>query len=103
VLHFSLERALRNGCNPLAAEAEYRKAGTHIARLSVYGNCRDGAEVALWRLAGAGYGWPGTTSNREALVGPATRVIEANTEIWKFFSRFSLPRSIQEERRVAAP
>ena len=94
---------LRNGCNPLAAEAEYRKAGTHIARLSVHGNCRHGAEVALWRLAGAGHGWPGTTSNREALVGPATGVIEANTEIWKFFSRFSLPRSIQEERRVAAP
>ncbi len=82
----------RNGCNPVATETEHREAGTHTARLSAHGNCRDRAEVALWRLTGAGHGWPGATSNREALVGPATQVIDANTEILKFFSRFSLPR-----------
>jgi poly(3-hydroxybutyrate) depolymerase len=46
--------------------------------------------VVLWKLTGAGHGWPGTESGREALTGPATRVIDANTEVWRFFSRFSL-------------
>ena len=83
---------LRNGCNAVATDTAYRQAGSHSACLSVHGNCRDGAEVALWRLTGAGHGWPGATTIREALVGPATRVIDANTEILKFFSRFQLLR-----------
>ncbi|MGH8674398.1 MAG: hypothetical protein ACREVG_08825 [Burkholderiales bacterium] len=65
------------------------------ASLSVlaYGNCRNGAEVMLWKLTGAGHGWPGAAATiRADLVGPATQVIEANTEIWRFFARFSLVR-----------
>lgn len=97
VLHPSVDATLaawrrRNGCDSTAAEREYRESGGHTARLLVYGNCRDDAEVALWQLTGAGHGWPGTGSKMNALIGPATKVIDANTEIWRFFSRFYLPR-----------
>ena len=97
VLHPSVEATLaawvkRDGCDSVATERASREAGGHGARLFVYANCRDGAEVALWKLTGAGHGWPGGTPMLEALVGPATGVIDANTEIWRFFSRFSLHR-----------
>lgn len=97
VLHPSVDATLsawiqRNGCNSTAFEREFRESGGHTARLLVNGNCRDGTEVALWKLTGAGHGWPGARSNMEALLGPATKVIDANTEIWRFFSRFTLPR-----------
>lgn len=36
------------------------------------------------------HGWPGSTPALEKLLGPSTRVIDANVEIWKFFSQFSL-------------
>ena len=97
VLHASVEATLsawvqRDGCAAAAREREYREAGGHTARLLVWGKCRDGAEVALWKLSGAGHGWPGGKPALESLVGPATRVIDANTEIWRFVSRFALPR-----------
>jgi len=97
VMHQSVDAMLsawvqRNGCAPSATEKELRELAGHTARRLVYGNCRDGAEVTLWKLTGAGHGWPGAKSNRETLLGPATKVIDANTEIWRFFSRFSLPR-----------
>lgn len=82
--------ARRDGCDPAPVDKEFRESGGHTARLLVYPHCRDGAEVWLWKLSGAGHGWPGTVTGREGLVGPATRVIDANTEIWRFVSRFSL-------------
>jgi polyhydroxybutyrate depolymerase len=97
VLHASVDETLaawvrRDGCDASATEREARQAGGDSARLLVYGHCRDGAEVALWKLSGAGHGWPGGTPVLEALLGPATKVIDANTEIWRFVSRFALPR-----------
>jgi polyhydroxybutyrate depolymerase len=97
VLHPSVETTLaawvkRNGCSPVAVEKEYKKTGGHTAQRLVHENCRDGAEVALWKLTGAGHGWPGAVTTREALTGPATGVIDANTEIWRFLSQFELRR-----------
>ncbi|MGR8978768.1 MAG: alpha/beta hydrolase family esterase [Gammaproteobacteria bacterium] len=97
ILHPSVDAALsawkrRNGCDASADETDLRQSGGHTARLLVYGNCKDGAEVALWKLTGAGHGWPGAGSNLTGLLGPATSVIDANTEIWRFFSRFNPPR-----------
>jgi polyhydroxybutyrate depolymerase len=97
VLHPAVDAALsawasRDGCARAATEREFREAGGHTARRFVYGNCRDGAEVALWKLTGAGHGWPGAAPILEALVGPPTNVIDANTEIWRFVSRFQLRR-----------
>lgn len=101
VLHPSVDTALsawvrRDGCGSTAAEREFRESAGYTARHLVYGNCRDGVEVALWKLARAGHGWPGGRPTLEALLGPSTQVIDANTEIWRFFSRFSLRR--QESR-----
>ena len=96
VLHPSVEATIaawakRDGCVPTPVEKEFRDTvGGHTARRLVYEHCRDGAEVDFWRLTGAGHGWPGAMTTRDALVGPATIIIDANTEIWRFLSRFAL-------------
>lgn len=99
VLHVGVDQTLaawatRNGCKPEPERVEQRPADAagHTAERLVWPACRAGAEVSLWRLTGAGHGWPGSRSGRESLIGPATRIIDANTEAWRFFSRFSLPR-----------
>ena len=95
VLHVGVEATVdawvkRDGCGAAATPMEARESGGHTARLLVHGGCREGTEVALWKLTGAGHGWPGATPALERLVGPATTVIDANAEIWRFVSRFSL-------------
>jgi polyhydroxybutyrate depolymerase len=64
----------------------------HTATLLDYGPCRTGADVRLWKLTGAGHGWPGAPSVlSERLIGPQTRVIDAAEEIWRFVRLFSRP------------
>jgi poly(3-hydroxybutyrate) depolymerase len=45
-----------DGCAVTPEEKDFREAGGHTARLLVYGKCRDGAEVAHWKLTGGGHG-----------------------------------------------
>lgn len=78
----------RNGCDPTPVEEEFRESAGHAARRLVYRHCGDGAEVSHWQLTGAGHGWPGAVATREVLVGPATGVVNANAEVWRFLSRF---------------
>jgi polyhydroxybutyrate depolymerase len=85
-------------CAPKAVLEEVRHgaAGTpaaaHTASRYVFYGCRDGAEIALWKLSGAGHVWPGGRSDDlPRLLGPGTDVIDANEEMWKFFRRFALP------------
>jgi len=81
------------------AEARERRTGAagtpgaaHTATLYVYPGCRDGVEVALWKLAGAGHVWPGAQRDHlQQLLGPGTDVIDANVEMWRFFQRHRLP------------
>ena len=48
-------------------------------------------EVVLWKLTGAGHVWPGGMQDyMESLLGQSTEVIDANKEIWRFFSGYSL-------------
>jgi len=84
-------------CAPKAVLEEVRHgaAGTptaaHTASRYVFYGCRDGTEVALWKLSGAGHVWPG--GRRDYLprvLGAGTDVIDANEEMWKFFRRFAL-------------
>jgi len=43
----------------------------------------------LWKLSGAGHVWPGGVQDYLPwLLGPGTTVIDANSEMWRFFSRF---------------
>ena len=99
VLHPSVEARLAlwakaNACGEtLQAVAERDWTDTegrqHGATLLRYADCR--VETALWRLSGAGHVWPGAQLDyRPALLGPGTRVIDANEEVWRFFQRHRL-------------
>jgi polyhydroxybutyrate depolymerase len=85
--------ARRNGCRSGALED--RRVGNesrgHNATRYVFARCRDDAEVALWKLTGAGHVWPGGKQKfLEHMLGPSTDIIDANTEMWRFFQRFAL-------------
>jgi polyhydroxybutyrate depolymerase len=68
---------------------------THTATKHTWTSCKDGSEVVLWKLTGAGHVWPGSAKVLpESILGPPTRVIDASREIWTFFKRF---------RRLDAP
>ncbi len=99
-LNASVDDALRkwldfDGCplKPAVVDAIAGKPGTpdegHSAIRRVYRPCRQGVEVVLWQLSGAGHVWPGGVRDyMPDLLGTGTAVIDANTEMWKFFSRF---------------
>jgi polyhydroxybutyrate depolymerase len=86
--------ATHNGCAAELAIVDRRSdhdARGHTATKYVYSNCRDGAEVVLWKLTGAGHVWPGGKQKvMERILGPSTDIVDANQEMWNFFSRFSL-------------
>jgi polyhydroxybutyrate depolymerase len=101
VLHPPVEAALakwreHNGCpvrpriaGPISGGPDH----AHSATLLRHAPCRDGAEVALWKLTGAGHVWPGGRQDYlPLLLGAGTDVINANEELWKFFARFHRPQ-----------
>lgn len=79
---------------PAVAKVDTPLRGTgadaaHTATRYVYGPCRAGTEVVLWKLTRSGHVWPGGHHDYLPLVlGPGTAVIDANREMWRFFSRF---------------
>lgn len=83
-----------DGCAAEATVAERRAdrdGRAHSATRYVYSRCRDGAEVVLWKLTGAGHVWPGGKPKYlERVLGPSTDIIDANQEMWNFFKRFSV-------------
>lgn len=102
VLHPSVEQRLAlwakaNGCDAALqaiGEREWTDAAGHghTATLLRYAGCR--VETALWRLSGAGHVWPGGRLDYlPSLLGPGTRVIDANAEMWRFFQRHPLGAS----------
>lgn len=59
----------------------------HTATPWIFGDCRDDAEVILWKLTGSGHVWPGSTQGFAVWrLGPSTEVIDANTLMWELFS-----------------
>jgi polyhydroxybutyrate depolymerase len=83
-----------NGCStePTVTDRRTDRDGRgHTATRFFYSNCRDGAEVVLWKLTAAGHVWPGAKQKfMERLLGPSTDIIDANQEMWNFLKRFSL-------------
>ncbi len=83
-----------DGCAPEPAITDRRAdpdGRGHTATRYVYAGCRDGAEVVLWKLTGAGHVWPGGKQEfLDRLLGPSTDIVDANQEMWNFFKRFSL-------------
>jgi polyhydroxybutyrate depolymerase len=99
VLHPPVEERLAewarfNGCGATPEPVVQRQwapaAGKpHSATLYAYPKCR--AETLLWKLTGAGHVWPGGELDYlPLLLGPGTQVIDANEEMWRFFSRHRL-------------
>ncbi|MGH6631592.1 MAG: alpha/beta hydrolase family esterase, partial [Burkholderiales bacterium] len=65
------------------------KDAKHTAARYTHAPCRNGTEVVLWKLTGAGHVWPGGVQDYLPLIlGTGTAVIDANTEMWRFFRRF---------------
>jgi polyhydroxybutyrate depolymerase len=83
-----------DGCAaaPMATDHRVDRTGRgHSATKYVYPNCRDGASVVLWKLAGAGHVWPGGKQKvLERILGPSTDIIDANRQMWEFFKRYAL-------------
>ena len=82
-----------DGCPAEPTVADRRRVtargGEQTATLLVHEPCATGAPVALWRLTGAGHGWPGGhAALPERIMGPETTVIAAAEEVWRFVSRF---------------
>ena len=74
----------------LKGQAGSKEAG-HTATRYVWAPCREGAEVVLWKFTGTGHVWPGGLQDYfPRLLGPATALVDANVEMWRFFQRFSL-------------
>ena len=72
----------------------------HTATLLVWAPCAGGTEVQLWRLTGAGHGWPGGHVRLpEKVMGPETATIDAALEVWRFVSRFRRPDAPALEAR----
>lgn len=105
VFHPSVESMLKkwiahNGCPQEAKAADFVEAREgpdegHTASRLVYSPCRGGTEVVLWKLTGAGHVWPGGQRDFvPLLLGTSSAIIDANSEMWRFFSRF---------RRAPAP
>ncbi|MAE93641.1 MAG: polyhydroxybutyrate depolymerase [Deltaproteobacteria bacterium] len=65
-------------------EGEGDDAG-HTAQRYRWGACEGGTEVILWKLSGAGHVWPGAAKLRPRLLGAPTKIVDANTEMWRFF------------------
>jgi polyhydroxybutyrate depolymerase len=99
----------RNGCPEAPAVLEQRTwraegDSEHTATLLAWAPCADGSEVRLWKLTGAGHGWPGAAPVLpERLLGPRSDVISAADEVWAFLRRFALPRSQATARPETAP
>ncbi len=83
-----------NGCasqpvveEVLTGEPETQNEGQTATRIS-YGNCTAGANVVLWKMTVAGHVWPGGTPDYlTRVLGPSTDLIDANQEMWAFFSQ----------------
>jgi polyhydroxybutyrate depolymerase len=86
----------RNGCGApvVGADSLVGAPGTGNAGQSVawvrWSGCPPSAPVVLRRLRGAGHAWPGmpVPPALAAQLGPATRLIDIEEEIWQFVSAF---------------
>jgi len=87
-----------DGCAAEGSVVEERRApeagegAGQTALLVDFAPCASGADVRLWKLSGAGHGWPGAPPVLgERLMGPESRVISAAEEVWRFLRGFSRP------------
>ncbi|MEZ4451599.1 MAG: PHB depolymerase family esterase [Nannocystaceae bacterium] len=70
----------------VGAPIETKKVGA--ATCETYESCADGVEVTFCTLEGMGHCWPG---NPICPLGQPSTDLDANAEMWAFFSMFTLP------------
>ncbi len=78
-----------DGCEAqrkLVAQRSVQKGKTiQTAHKYVYQDCKQ-APVILWQYDHTGHVWPGGKQNyMQRVLGPSTKVIDANVEMWQFF------------------
>lgn len=85
--------AAANGCRPdptIVDEPNRTDDGTTVKRVT-YGASHHAIEVILFVIEGGGHTWPGNETLFKKALGPSTRDISANDQMWEFFSTKSLP------------
>lgn len=96
-----------DGC-PLQAriiqrlEQNSQQYGHSIAIRKVWAPCKEDVQVIAWQLIGPGHVWPGGNPPfylRWLTHGP-TRIINANTEMWHFFSQYRLPQPMAVDTKA---
>jgi polyhydroxybutyrate depolymerase len=102
VRHFSVEQTLGKWITFNQCEAKPEVFPTlqgqgddsgQTATKYVYHARKTGADVILWKLTGAGHVWPGgRRPYLPRLLGPSTGIIDANTEVWRFFAQYALEK-----------
>jgi polyhydroxybutyrate depolymerase len=76
---------------PLTGKPGEGETGNTATRYA-WSPCANGTEIVLWKLTGAGHVWPGGLRNVVPhMLGPSTKLIDANEEMWRFFVKFELP------------
>jgi polyhydroxybutyrate depolymerase len=105
VFHSAVEPTIRDWAATIGCQADARvtaevtgEAGSkdagHTATRYVWAPCRESSEVVLWKFTGAGHVWPGGLQDYlPRLLGPATALVDANLEMWRFFRRFAIEGS----------
>jgi polyhydroxybutyrate depolymerase len=93
--HFSVEHSIRvwanaNGCatEPIVTPIKNLHDDATSTVRYAYGRGREGSEVFLYLIQGAGHIWPGRPP-RPHYLGKTTYNIIANDLIWQFFQRHS--------------
>ena len=79
-----------NGCQTPAKVEELKTVvedGTRVTT-HTYAGGKQGSEVVLYEIHGAGHTWPGHESRFKAL-GKSTKNLDANEVMWAFFQRFA--------------
>jgi polyhydroxybutyrate depolymerase len=68
-----------------------------------YSSCKNSNEVWFYRVENGGHTWPGAPE--VSTLGNTNRDINANVEIWNFFSKFELPTSsgLKEQEKITQP
>ncbi|WP_340643627.1 glycosyl hydrolase [Streptomyces spinosirectus] len=66
------------------------QVSTHVSR-TVYGGCRDGAEVQLYTVSNGGHTWPDSPQDNGN--GTVTHEISADDLMWRFFQQHPMPGS----------
>jgi polyhydroxybutyrate depolymerase len=88
--------AAHNGCPsvPAVSPTITGRTGTlnegQTLTVVSYGPGRDGSEVVLYKLTGAGHVWPGSTASLPRLLGQPTTLVDANEVMWRFFAAHPL-------------